>query len=151
MNHIEESSYIPSQLGQPQQLNDKAPEYSHHTLGFHLNGDGCSEEQKQVMKEKVILYGEAITLNTLWRGEISLAYNVFYMKSISYGTPGTPLSFKECNNVQKHVFNYILPKMGINLKAARSVVFGTAQYGGLGLDHLETVQNYGQLIPNQQS
>jgi hypothetical protein len=84
-------------------------------------------------------------MSTLWRGEISLAYNAFYIKSLSYGTPGTPLSFKECNNMQKPLFNFILPKMVINRNAERPVVFGTAQYGRMGLDHLETVQNYGQL------
>jgi hypothetical protein len=38
-----------------------------------------------------------------------------------------------------------LPKMGIVCNAARKVVFGTAKYGGLGLDHLATIQNYSRL------
>jgi hypothetical protein len=47
--------------------------------------------------------------------------------------------------MQKPVVNSILPKMGINRKAVRSVVFGTSQHGRLGLDHLATLQLYGQL------
>jgi hypothetical protein len=47
--------------------------------------------------------------------------------------------------MQKPVVNSILPKMGINRKAARALVFGTFQHGGIGLDHLETVKLYGQL------
>jgi hypothetical protein len=35
--------------------------------------------------------------------------------------------------------------MGINRKTARTVVFGTSKYGGLGLDHLSTVQGFAQL------
>jgi hypothetical protein len=35
--------------------------------------------------------------------------------------------------------------MGINRKAARAVVLGKSQHGGLGLDHLATVHLYGQL------
>jgi hypothetical protein len=35
--------------------------------------------------------------------------------------------------------------MGISRKAARAVVFGTSQHGGPGLNHLATVQLYGQL------
>jgi hypothetical protein len=42
--------------------------------------------------------------------------------------------------MQKPVVNSILPKMGINRKAARGVVFRTSQHGRLGLDHLATVQ-----------
>jgi hypothetical protein len=39
----------------------------------------------------------------------------------------------------------ILPKMGIVRYATRKVVFGTEKYGGLGLDHLATIQNYSHL------
>jgi hypothetical protein len=35
--------------------------------------------------------------------------------------------------------------MGIVRNAARKVVFGTATYCGLGLDHLATIQNYSRL------
>jgi hypothetical protein len=38
-----------------------------------------------------------------------------------------------------------LPKMGIVRNAARKVVFGTAKYRGLGIDHLATIQNYSRL------
>jgi hypothetical protein len=47
--------------------------------------------------------------------------------------------------MQKPIVNSILPKTGINKKVVRAVVFGTAHHGGLGLDHLATVQIYGQL------
>jgi hypothetical protein len=35
--------------------------------------------------------------------------------------------------------------MGINRKTARTVVFGTCKYGGLGLDHFSAVQGFAQL------
>jgi hypothetical protein len=35
--------------------------------------------------------------------------------------------------------------MGINRNTARTVVFGTSKYGGLGLDHLSDVQGFAQL------
>jgi hypothetical protein len=35
--------------------------------------------------------------------------------------------------------------MGINRNTARTVVFGTSKYGGLGLDHLSAVQGFDQL------
>jgi hypothetical protein len=59
--------------------------------------------------------------------------------------PNIPLSYKECEDVQRAVIAVILPKMGIVRNAARKVVFGTAKYGGLGLDHLATIQNYSRL------
>jgi hypothetical protein len=35
--------------------------------------------------------------------------------------------------------------MGINRNTALSVVFGTSKYGGLDLNHLDTVQGFGHL------
>jgi hypothetical protein len=64
---------------------------------------------------------------------------------LAYGTPATTLSYKECEDVQRSVIAAILPKMGIVRNAARKVVFRTAKYGGLGLDHLATIQNYSRL------
>jgi hypothetical protein len=67
-----------------------------------------------------------------------MAYGAYYLPSLVYGTPATTLSYRECADVQRAVIAAILPKMGIVRSAARKVVFGTAKYGGLGLDHLAT-------------
>jgi hypothetical protein len=84
------------------------------------------------MTEKSSLYATAIHRSSVWKGESSLAYNSFYLPSIGYGAPATTLTQQECYNIQTPVVNAILPKMGIIRKAYRSVVFGTAQFGGLG-------------------
>jgi hypothetical protein len=67
------------------------------------------------------------------------------MPSITYGTPATTLSHKECNDMQKPVVNAILTKMGITSRAPREVAFDTARYGVIGLDHLAAVKSHGQL------
>jgi hypothetical protein len=54
----------------------------------------------------------------------------------------TTLIQKECYNIQKLVVNAILTNMGISRKAHRSVVFGTATFGGLGLEHLAASQGH---------
>jgi hypothetical protein len=41
--------------------------------------------------------------------------------------------------------NAILPKMGIARSAPRAVVFGTAQFGALGLMHLTALQGHTRL------
>jgi hypothetical protein len=69
-----------------------------------------------------------------------MAYNAFYMPSLGYGTPTTTLMKKECEKIQRMVVNAILPKMGIARSVPRSVVFATAQFGGLGLTHLAALQ-----------
>jgi hypothetical protein len=123
----------------------KSPTEGHRTLGFFMTGDGTSNEHRQVMNEKGLDYAMAIRNSTLQRGECSMAYGAYYLPSLAYGTPATTLSYKECEDVQRAVIAAILPKMGIVCNAARKVVFGTAKYGGLGLDHLATIQNYSHL------
>jgi hypothetical protein len=123
----------------------KSPTEGHRTLGFFMTGDGTSNEHRRVMNEKGLPYAMAIINSTLKRGECSMAYGAYCLPSLAYGTPTTTLSYKECEDVQRAVIAAILPKMGIVCNAARKVVFGTAKYGGLGIDHLATIQNYSRL------
>jgi hypothetical protein len=55
-----------------------------------------------------------------------MAYNSLYMESLSYVTPSTLLSYKECDELHKSVFNAILPKMGINRNVSRAVTIATS-------------------------
>jgi hypothetical protein len=110
-----------------------------------MTGDGTSNEHKRVMKEKWMAYAMAIRNSTLQRGECSMAYGAYCIPSLVYGTPATTLSYRECEYVQRALFAAILPKMGIVRNAARKVMFGSAKYCGLGLDHLATTQNYSRL------
>jgi hypothetical protein len=50
----------------------KSLEEGHRTLGFQISGGGKCNAQKKAMKEKAILYGEAIRNSTMWKGEICM-------------------------------------------------------------------------------
>jgi hypothetical protein len=123
----------------------KTPEEGHRTLGFQISDDGKCIAQKKAMKEKSILFEEAIRSNTMWRGESGMAYNAFYMPSLGYGTPATTLKKQDCEEIQKPVVNVILPKMDIARLDPRAIIFGTAQVGGLGLTHLSAMQGHTRL------
>jgi hypothetical protein len=123
----------------------KAATQGHRTLRFHLTGDGNSSAHKKIMKCKAKEYSEAIISSTFNRGEGVLAYNSYYMASLSYGTAAASLDIKECEKIQRPVVNAIVARMGINRDTSKSVVFGTSKYGGLGLDRLAAVQGFRQL------
>jgi hypothetical protein len=116
-----------------------------HTLGFHLTGDGKSTAHKKIMKTKSKEYSKAIISSSLQRGESVMAYNLYYMASLSYGTAATSLNIKKCAAIQRPVVNAILLQMGVNRNTARTVVFVTRKYRGLGLDHLAAVQVFVQV------
>jgi hypothetical protein len=80
-----------------------------------MTEDGTSSAHKKVMTKKVSLYATAIQRISVWKGESGLAYNSFYLPSLGYGTPSTNLTQQECYNIQKPVFNFILPKIGISI------------------------------------
>jgi hypothetical protein len=82
---------------------------------------------KKVMTDKAALYTEAIAQTNLWWWCCwwggGVAYNTFHLASFSYGTPATSLSYNECDELQKPIFNAILPKVGINRNASRVITF----------------------------
>jgi hypothetical protein len=90
-------------------VNRKAPNEGHHTLGFFMTGNGTWYGHKKVMTWKSSLYAIAIQSSSLWKGESALAYNYFYLPSIVYWAPATPLTQQECYNIQKPFVNAILP------------------------------------------
>jgi hypothetical protein len=114
---------MPRSTGTVSGVKRKAPEEGHRTLGFQISGYGKCISQNKVMKEKAVLFGEAIRSSTMWRGEIGMAYNSFYMPSLGYGTLATTLTKKDCEEIQKPVVNAILPKMGIARSAPIVIVF----------------------------
>jgi hypothetical protein len=97
------------------------------------------------MMKKGVEYATAIINIILQRGECSMDYGSYYMPRLAYGTPANTLSYKECEDIQCPVVYAILPKMCIVRNAASTVVFGSAKYCGLGLDHLSSVQNFSRL------
>jgi hypothetical protein len=64
------------------------------------------------MKTKAKEYSGAITNSSLQRGESSMAYNLYCMASLSYGTSATSLDVKECEEIQRPVVNAFLLKNG---------------------------------------
>jgi hypothetical protein len=126
-------------------LKRKAPNEGHRTLGFFMTGYSKCSARKKVMTEKASLYATDIHCSSVWKGGPGLAYNSLYLHSLGYGTPSTTLTQQECYSIQKPVVNAILPKMGISRKSHRSVVFGTAQFDGLGMEHLSAHQGHRRL------
>jgi hypothetical protein len=74
-----------------------------------------------------------------------MAYNSYYMTSLSYSIAATSLDIKECEAIQRPIVNMILPEMGVNINMARTVMIRTSKFGGICLDHLATVQGFAQL------
>jgi hypothetical protein len=123
----------------------KAPDERHHTLGFFMTVDDTCSSHKKVMTKKAHLYATDIQCSSVWKGESGLQYNSFHLPSIGYGTPATTLTQQECYNIQNPVVNAILPKMRISRKYPRGIVFGAAQYGGFGLEHISAYQGHSLL------
>jgi hypothetical protein len=67
------------------------------------------------------------------------------MPSLGYGTPDTTLTKKDCEEIQRPVVDAIIPKMCIARSAPRAVVFGTSQFGGMGLTHLTALHGHTRL------
>jgi hypothetical protein len=116
----------------------------HRTLGFHLTGYGTSTSDRKIMKKNqkdTVKQSSAAACNgekVPWR-TIPITWQAYHMARQRHHL------LTKSEEIQRPVVNAILPKMGINRNTARTVVFGTSKYGGLGLDHLSAVQGFAQL------
>jgi hypothetical protein len=110
-----------------------------------MTEDGTCSAHKKVMTENASFYATSVQCSSVWKGESGLAYNSFYLLLLGYGTHATTLTQQECYYIQKPVVNAILPKMMISRKAPRGIVFGKAQYDGLGQEHLADYQGHNDL------
>ena len=62
------------------------------------------------------------------------------MKTIQYPLPALTLSQKECSKIVQPIKQVALPKTSISKSFLLDVLFGPMEEGGLGMDHLYTLQ-----------
>ena len=64
------------------------------------------------------------------------SYHAVYLPSITYPMSSSCLSTKHCNTLQRQFKKVLLPKCGYNRTTPNSVVYGSQDYGGIGLRQL---------------
>ena len=109
---------------------------AHRTLGQHKTPSGDTSAHLRYIQTKSNDWLHTIKEANLTKTEALAAFETMWFPSISYGLGTVNLTYKELNNIQKPIVNYILPLLGYNRHLPRAVVFGSSSLGGLNFKHL---------------
>ena len=102
-------------------------------LGVFLAPDGNNEKQVSEMIKKTSKLGELIRTGHLDHSEAWTALSTVAMKSLEYALPALTLTEEECSKIMWPLLRGYLPKMGVNRKFPRDVLYGNPGIQGMGL------------------
>jgi hypothetical protein len=118
---------------------------SYRTLGVHISPSGSTKQSFQVLMAKARDYQARIITSSLPREAALLSYNMYLLPKLGYPLPALTFSEADCHRLQSPTLAAFLPKIHLNRHVARSIVFGSIKFGGLGIRSLYSIQSLGQL------
>jgi hypothetical protein len=118
---------------------------TYRTLGVYISPSGDTKGSYDILLAKARDYQTKIASSNLPREAANLSYNVYLLPKLGYPLPALTLTEAQCYTLQSPTLLALLPKLQLNRHIARSIVFGSIKYGGLGLKSLYLIQSLGQL------
>jgi hypothetical protein len=134
-----------SNLNRPVNVPQKSVHDTYRTLGAHISPSGDNRESYKVLLAKAQDYQTKIASSKLPREAALLSYNIYLLSKLGYPLPALTFTEAQCHTLQSPTLLAFLPKIQLNRHIARSIVFGSIKYGGLGLKSLYSIQSIGQL------
>ena len=116
------------------------PNEAERVLGVRLPLDGNMRVEynyrcKQISEFSKKVYNAPINNWDAW-----VIYESRYRAMIRYPLPVTTFNTTQCISIQRPFVNIILPKIGLNRKTPRAIIFGPKSLGGLELMDLRVEQ-----------
>jgi len=123
-----------------------SPYEGFRTLGVYISPSGSTKVARKKLTDISLSYATAISGGRLNRGAALWSYLLYLIPKLTYSVPALTMSEEECKEIQSPSIMAVLPRLHVNRNTARSIIFGPAQYGGLGLPTVYSEQSLGQLI-----
>lgn len=115
------------------ELQQKGADVATEMLGVYLAPDGNNAKQLQVLTEKAKKMEACLNRGHLDRYESWVALTRVCTKSLEYPLPAMTFSEKQCKQYMAPMLRSYLPKAGFNRNFPRDILYGSKEYGGLGL------------------
>ena len=113
---------------------------SRETLGIKQSPDGSEFGQIDHMKNKAKRWCSRLAVGGLSHMQTRHAFFTTLHATLSYPLQVTTLNKKECKDVQNTYMPKLLPRCGIIRTAAKEIVYGPTNLGGLGFPDLHIQQ-----------
>ena len=113
---------------------------AHKTLGCYINPAYTHIQTWKVMQQKNDKFAMLLETNFFSRVEAWTLYTAFYLPSMTYPLPITPLSKQQCEQLDTRWFRTLLPRCGYNRNMPRAVRYALPSHGGAGFKELYVEQ-----------
>ena len=118
---------------------------SHKTLGVQKSPHATNTGLFTALSKRNLAHSRVMARSPFTRTEAWSYYHAIYLPSICYPFPSSTLSTGYCNALQRQFKRAFLPKYGFNRNMPNAVVYGSSDYGGLGLRTLSIERGIAQL------
>ena len=119
---------------------------THETLGNWLCPLLPMVEAYEFLMEKATLCSSRLITSSLSKRDTWIACFTVFIPMISCTFPVTHCTQKELKKLQSPVHQATLLKLGFDRNTAHAVMFGSVQYGGLGMRNLWVEQGVAHLL-----
>ena len=105
------------------------------TLGIFLLMDGNNKKQVKYLKKKANEFSSNARPVKVTRFQAKLGLDTTILKTLEYPMEAIDLEKNEWDKIMKPILNCILPKIGVNRKFPRKLVYAPSKLSGLGVIH----------------
>ena len=116
------------------------PNQADRVLGVRLPMDGTMKMEYDYRIRQMREFAQRMRNAPISHYDAYIVYECRYRAMIRYPLAVTQFSTDQCNNLQRPVIDAMLPKMGLNRKMPRVVVYGPMSLGGLEIMDLRLEQ-----------
>ncbi len=121
---------------EPTEIPRIEPMNTYWTLGAYISPSGSTTETVIQLRKISMNYSSSITGSHLSRQDALYSFLLYFQPKVGFSLPVLSLSEEDCDFIQSPAINAALPKLHINRKTSRAIIFGPQDLGGLGLPHL---------------
>ena len=113
---------------------------SERVLGVRLPLDGNMKDEHAYRCKQVRDFSKKVYNAPLSHWDAWMIYESRYRAMIRYPLPITQSTINQCKEIQRPFINMILPKIGLNRKTPRAIIYGPRTLGGMQLMDLRVEQ-----------
>ena len=116
-----------------QQIEYIPPKQAQRILGVQMALDGNFDKEYEKRKEKSNEMAKKLYMAPLTTTDAYMVYETRYLPAMRYPLHIAIIDHKKLDTAQRQFTNLLLPKIGMNRKTPRAVVYAPMSKGGLGI------------------
>lgn len=109
-------------------------------LGIHMCPENTYKKEFETHKDEEKQFVKYIQQETLTQPEAWTTLHAIWNPKVRYYAPIVIFTDEHWEEIQKTIINAILPKLRINRKTPRDVIYGVSTYGGMGIMKYKDMQ-----------